>query len=312
MDPLSIALICAASFGGLIALAAFVRVLMLSRDKDLNDEAQRKALSQEAAELEKMREQMQSNKRFDSHYKVLGTNKDAIIYLDTKIEDILHKKTLLIERYAQISIKESGAIVDGALSEERKSACDRLKQEIDEEIKFYDTELRQLQQKRTFLWDAHSDLQEYLLRQEKSRNESLDFIYKQHSGLLEKVYLRHIEQSEHVAKQSIDAGSSAFKSIVWGPIQFLLQYFSISSGIALEKPKKEKDARDEVDKAESDVNDPTTNDDAKSEEDSEQNNDSEDDKEEDQDDTEDDSIDNSKEDSRDDSDKESDIRLITA
>ena len=74
-----------------------------------------------------MREQMQSNKRFDSHYKVLGANKDAIIYLDNKIEDTLHKKTQLIDRYAQVTIKESGAIVDGELSVERKAACDRLK-----------------------------------------------------------------------------------------------------------------------------------------------------------------------------------------
>ena len=79
MDPISIALICAASFGAVVTLAAFIRMMILSRDRALNDEAQRTALTQEAGELERMREQMQSNKRFDSHYKVLGANKDAII-----------------------------------------------------------------------------------------------------------------------------------------------------------------------------------------------------------------------------------------
>ena len=220
MDPISIALICAASFGAVVAL----------------------------------RKQMLNSQRFDSHYKVLGANKDAIIYLDTKIEDILHKKTQLVERYAQVSIKESGAIVGGAVSPSRKNACDRLKKEIDEEIKFYHSELKQLQQRRKSLWDTHTDLQEYLLGQEKARNENLDFVYKQHSGLLEKIYIRHIEDSEQVAKKSIDAGTSAFKAMVWGPIHFLLQYFNISTGIAIDRSQIENDARDDVEQAENDTN----------------------------------------------------------
>ena len=167
MDPVSIALICAASFGVVVTLAAFIRMMMLSRDKHLNDAAQRKALTQEAGELEKMRKQMQSNKRFDSHYKVLGANKDAIAYLDAKIEEILLKKSKLIERYAQVSLKESGAIVGGKLSPVRKKACDRLKLEIDGEIKFYDSELKLLQQRRKSLWDTHTDLQRIPVRTRK-------------------------------------------------------------------------------------------------------------------------------------------------
>ncbi|CAM2973780.1 hypothetical protein [Legionella worsleiensis] len=255
MEPVAIALICAAGFGAVVAFSVFIRQLLLSRDKNLNDEAQRKAISQEAGELAKMREQMQSNKRFDSHYQVLGANKDAIIYLDTKIEDVLHKKTQLIERYAQVSLKESGAIVDGEVSEERKAACDRLKREIDEEIKFYDSELEHLQKRRSSLWDTHTDLQEYLLNQEKSRNENLDFIYKQHSGLLEKIYLRHTDHSEHIAKQTIEAGTSSFKTMILAPIQFLMNYFNISTGISFDRAKIEKASRDKVDKAQRDVND---------------------------------------------------------
>lgn len=260
MEPITIALICAASFGAVVALAAFIRQLMLSRDKTLNDEAQRRALAQETGELEKMREQMQSSKRFDSHYKVLGANKDAIIYLDTKIEEILHKKTELIDRYGQLSIKESGAIVSGEVSAARKEACDRLKAEIDVEIKFYNGELATLQKRRTSLWDTHTDLQEYLLGQEKSRNESLDAIYKQHSSLLEKIYIRHTDQTEQVAKRTIDAGTSTFKTIIMAPIQFLLQYFNLSTGISLDQTRVEKEARDDVENAEDDINDPINDD----------------------------------------------------
>ncbi|HRD69585.1 MAG TPA: hypothetical protein PK657_05540 [Legionella sp.] len=264
MEPVTIALICSAAFGAVVALSVFIRQLILSRDKNLNDKAQRRALTQEANELEKMREQMQSNKRFDSHYRVLGSNKDAIVYLDNKIDDILNKKTQLIERYAQVTLKESGAIVEGEISTSRKEVCDRLKAEIDAEIQFYNTELNQLQQRRTALWDTHTDLQEYLVGQEKSRNENLDFVYKQHSSLLEKIYLRHTDASEHIAKQTIDAGTSSFKSMILAPIQYLLNYFKLSSGISLDKAKLEKDARDEVDKVEDDVNSDVSDDDVTS------------------------------------------------
>lgn len=260
MEPIIIALICAASFGTLVAVAAFIRQLILSRDKNLNDEAQRRALAQESAELEKMREQMQSNKRFDSHYKVLGANKEAIIYLDNKIEEILHRKAQLIERYSQLTIKESGAIVEGNSPKDRKDACDKLRIEIDEEIKLYDGELDNLQQRRTSLWDAHAELQEHLLKQEQTRNNNLDAIYKQHSSLLEKVYLRHTEHTEHVAKQSINAGTSNFKSILMAPIQFLMQFFAPSTGITIAQAPMEQASRAEVEHVENEVNGEETHD----------------------------------------------------
>lgn len=168
MDPVSIALICAAVFGVVLVVAAFIRQILLSRDKQLNDEAQSRALSQEVNELEKMRAQMQTQTRFDSHYQVLGANKEAIMYIDTKIEEILRKKTELIERYAKVTIKESDSIISGELSVDRKHDCDRLREEIDREIAFYDSELKQLQERRRSLWDTHTEFQKYLLNQEKS------------------------------------------------------------------------------------------------------------------------------------------------
>ena len=112
-----------------------------------------------------------------------------------------------------------------------------------------------LQERRKSLWDTHTDLQNYLLAHEKSRNESLDVIYKRHSGVLEKIYIRHTDDSEHIAKQSIEAGTATFKTIILAPIQFLLQYFNISTGISFDQSKIENAAKDDVEKAESDVND---------------------------------------------------------
>jgi len=50
MEPVTIALICSAAFGAVVALSVFIRQLILSRDKNLNDKAQRRALTQEANE----------------------------------------------------------------------------------------------------------------------------------------------------------------------------------------------------------------------------------------------------------------------
>lgn len=258
MEPVSIALICAAVLGTVVVLAAFIRQILLSRDKQLNDDAQTRALSHEVKELEQMRVQMQSEKRFDSHYQVLGANKEAIRYIDTQIEEILRKKTELIERYALAIVKESGSIVSGEISVDRKVACERLRDEIDKKIAFYESELKELQERRGSLWDAHTDFQRYLLNQERSRNASLDSVYKQHSALLEKVYLRHIDDTEIVAVKSMEASTMTFKDMFMIPIQFLMQFFgvSVTPGISLVQTRVENVARTEVDKVQHEINDP--------------------------------------------------------
>lgn len=254
MEPVTIALICAASFGGIMILAAFIRQLLLSRDKLLNDEAQKNALSQEASELEKMREEMQNSRRFNNHYIMLSDNKEAIAYLDEKIESVFKKKAELVDRYAQIAVKESSAIIDGESCAARKETCNLLRKELDEEIRFYDSELKQLQERRASLWTANVDFQEYLLSQEQARNKSLDTLYERHSGVLEKIYIRHTDDSENVAKQSINAGTASFKSIILAPLQFLLQYFNISTGISFDQSKLEQAARENVDEVEKEAN----------------------------------------------------------
>lgn len=255
MEPVSIAIICVAAFGVVAALTAFIRQLLLSRDKNLNDLAQQRALTQEAEELEKMRVQMGSAKRFDSHYQVLGANKDAIQYLDQKIDDLLRKKSELIQRYGQVTMKESSAIVAGSQLPERKVICDRLKDEVENELATYDKEIEKLQARRAALWESHKELQDYLLAQEKSRNESLDSLYQQHSTMLEKIYLRHNENSEAIAKQSIEASTTTFKALFSAPLEFFMAIFKISRDIAPDTPKKEILKRREVMLAELDIND---------------------------------------------------------
>jgi hypothetical protein len=231
MGPIAIAVICTAIFGVVSTITAFIHRLLSSRDKRINDLAQEKALTQETTELQKLRHEMLSYKRYNAYYQVVGENKEAVQYLDQKIEEVLKKKSDIIERYAQIIVKESNAIVSGGGSLNRKEVCDQLRQEIDGQVKMYDAEIKQLQKRRANLWDSNKELQDYILDQERKRNEHMDTVYQQHSALLEKIFLRHNENSEHVTKSLIDSSTQTFKSLITAPIEFLAKAFRLSKGI---------------------------------------------------------------------------------
>lgn len=239
MEPVSIAIICVAVFGAVAALTAFVRQLLLSRDKKLNDLAQQRALAQEASELEILRAQMTNSKRFDAHYQVIGANKDAIQYLDKKIEDLFTRKSDLIQRYVQVAVRESSAIISGEQPPERKIVCDKLKDEIDNELRSYEKELDNLQLRRGNLWDSHKELEEYLLEQEARRNEQLDKIYQKHSNMLEKLYVRHNENSETIAKLTTEAGTSAFNASLKAPVNLFPGLFKSSDSASSDSVKSE-------------------------------------------------------------------------
>jgi len=255
METVALVVVCTIVFGVVTALSLFIRQLLLSRDKHLNDLAQERAVLQESNGLEKLRTQMESNKRFDSHYQVLGANKDAICYIDQKIQVILDKKSALIQRYAQMALTESSTIIGNGASTDRKALCDLLRYEIDREMEFYNLELQQLQARRGSLWDSNLGLQDNLIADEESRNRSLDKLYEGHSGLLEKIYMRHDKSSEDFAEQTLKAGTQSFKETVMAPIKFLAQYFKLSSNISPEKMEDEKNARKKVKDAENVIND---------------------------------------------------------
>ena len=246
MEPVAIAVICTVVFGVVTAISAFIRQLLLSRDKKLNDEALSKSLKEEIKGLHELRGDLNKNMRLESHYQVLGSNKEAIQYIDQKIEENLNKKLNLIQRYAQMVEKESTAIVQGEACSERKTVCDLLKNEIDLEIRFYDDELAQLQKRRSSIWDANHDIHEYLIANETSRNDKLDKLYQSHTALLEKIYIRHQETSEKLASETIEAGNIAMKYMSWSPIKFLSQFFSSAKQVSLEKVKQEKASRETV------------------------------------------------------------------
>lgn len=259
MDPVSIALICTAVFGTVMVVSAFIRQLLISRDKRLNDEAQSRAIIQEAGVLEQLRAEMKSNKRFDIHYQIIGANRDAIKHLDNKIEQILFDKKELVERYAQTIIKESESIItNGQVSKENKALCDELRKEIDSKMSSWDNVIKELQNERASLWGSHIEFQKLLLAEESARNTHLDKVYEMHSALLEKVYVRHIEDTQEVAVKGIEASTVTFKDLLLAPIQFLTQFFTrgVLPNIALVQNKVENNHRVVVEQVEHDINTP--------------------------------------------------------
>ena len=228
MDLMILALIGSAAFVLVILITAFIRQFMLRHDTLSNNKAQSSSLIQEVAELEKIRMQMQSNKRYEIHYQVLGANKETISKLDLRIEEILAKKGELVDHYVQVTLKESGFILqEGQASSERKADCDKFKETIGEKIAYYDNELKQMQERRATLWNTHIEYQKLLLAQEKARNASLDSLYGQHSAVLEAIYIRHIDHTVTVSVKNTEASTLSFKDLLLAPIQFLMQVFGM-------------------------------------------------------------------------------------
>lgn len=257
MEAITIAIIGTAIFGTVTAFAVFVRQLQLSRDKQLNDKALQRAIKQEVKALEKIRKEMESATHFNAHYKVLGNNKGAILYLDKKIEAILKEKKDLVCRYADMALKQSGEIIEGRLGDEKKQITERLRKEMSDQIAFYDQELEKLQARRASIWDSHNELQDYLIKQEQVQNEKLDKIYHKHSGILEKVYIRHSEHHEKITSKMIDAGNQVFTYLT-EPLKALLQFFNLSAMTSPKQASDEMSKRHEVADVENDLNNPSS------------------------------------------------------
>lgn len=239
-------LICATVFGVAVAISAFVRQLLLSRENRLNDLAQTRALDKETEQLTVLRQTMKSNPRSDMHYRLLENNSDSIRYIDKQIDQVIDKKMELIQRYSSIIKQQSTSIIKGDFNAEKKHDCDTLRQEIDKEIAKYDAQIAELQQTRAKLWGNHQELQDKIIGQENEHNKQLNDIYKQHSSIIEKLSLRHSESRELVTTKTIDEGSSAFKLMVLAPIKFLLAFFTKSDSIDLDKVMDEIKDREDV------------------------------------------------------------------
>lgn len=253
MDLMTTALICAATFGVVTAVSAFIRQLMLHREKKLNDKAQRRALAKEAKQLQAMRHQLEISQRYDAHYRVLEKNSDSIRYIDEQIDDLIARKMALIERYSKVVMTQSDSILKGGFDSQQKQDCDVLRQGVDRELAQFDNEIKALQQTRADLWENHQELQDKLLEQEQAHNRQLDDVYRQHSSIIEKLSLRHAASNDIIAAKTLDEGGNAFKMMVLAPIKFLVSFFTKTDIIDLEQVGNEIGKREDVKNAQEDL-----------------------------------------------------------
>ncbi|WP_051555217.1 hypothetical protein [Legionella fairfieldensis] len=234
MEPVTITIICTVSFGVFLTLSAFIRQLLLSRDKRLNDKAQKKALKMELRELEKLRNEMKSKE-----------------YPYEQAEEIFRNKLALIARYDEILKKEAPAIIDEKLSTKRKELLDKLHEAINNQLNFYDNELEKLQKYHSELWKDNP----HFRTQEKESRKRLSDLCTRHTAVLEKIYIRHMDSNEALAKQTIDASNQTFK-LIMAPFEALIKYFTASKNISPTRLPEEIISRNKVRQAELKINEP--------------------------------------------------------
>lgn len=255
MEPYTLLLLCTFALTIVAGIGAFIWQLMLSRDQQLNEQAHLKALSKESELLEEVRNQSESKESFKAHYKTLKKNKTSIKYIDEKIDEILKKKFDLVQRYSEMAMDESASVIKGVGSPQKNQDLSVLKKEIDQELEFYESELKTHQARRETLWDTRTEIQTHLVHEETARNEKIDELYEKHTVLLEKIYLGHMTSSEEVNKASIQAGTSSLKDCFSAPIEFFAQFWDPQKkAVRLKNATDELHARINVHKAEEDIN----------------------------------------------------------
>lgn len=250
--------LCTLSVALIGGISTFIWQLVLSRNREFNEQAQLSALSTESAVLEDLRIQLEDNKRFDAHYKVLTANKESIVYLDQKIDALLEKKSACIAKYATEVKTLSALIISGGNNSPSNTSLTLLKEETEAEIHGFELELQQLQTEREKLWSISSELLFELVHEETARNKRLDELYTRHTELLEKVYLGHAQSVERIHQASIEAGSKALQQSLAAPVETMSTFWqkpTASAGHYAKHVEQELASRREVQHMASSYND---------------------------------------------------------
>lgn len=234
-------------FGVVGIISTFVRQLLLSREKNLNDLAQQRALQQEFDFLATVGQELSQYKRNTVDYYALGIHKEFIQNLNQQIDVLLKNQYALIAEYTVIVKNKSFSIIQAkGVKTEDKKRYDIQKQNLDEKLHFLQTEIETLQNQRAYLLDNHKDFLQYTIAQEKSHDKKLASYYKQQMEILEKFYLRHHQNALTAAEKKTDLNTTTFKTILLAPIYFLMSAFNISTEVNPDTMEAETKARNEV------------------------------------------------------------------
>ncbi len=221
MEIFTTLIICTAIFGMASIAAAFIHQLLVSRDKDLYDKAQLRAIRQEAGELTQLREQMkQRNCSGDIRCKILQQQSEDVAHLDARIAHVFRCKEKIIQKYANLAIQPVLELAEkDALPPIAEPAS--LQDAIKKDLNSLDAELLSLQQQRRHIWQSETGLQHDLVSEENAHNHRLDDLYDKHSTLIEKAYASQADVSGTLAAMNMRSSSEIFSNIIRNPLQVL-------------------------------------------------------------------------------------------
>lgn len=252
MEPITIVLLTAAAITGIVALSAFIRQLFINRNQKIMEESQRRALAMEAKQLSKIRNEMREESTPNLHYQLLGENKEAIRYIDNRIDGLMQRKLDLIDKYTQTVSKKAALIQADEMTETDMKSCQQLKSVVDDQLQAIDGQITQLREQRKQLWTDRKDLHEKVMEKEEKRQVRMNTVYKSHTSALEKLYAKHNEIRQSHTSEVLQSGNMTFKSILMAPIRFLQAVFFPSTlNIDEQQAARESEARQHVGAAQS-------------------------------------------------------------
>lgn len=229
MEIFLIGLICTAVFGVILSIAAFIRQLMLSRDKQLNDLALNKAFDLAAEKLGEMRQQRENfNTKFPLDFCV-----KQIEDISTDIKYYIAVKEALVSKFKDCNKNNnSGQLNVNALTLSDQDAA----------LEKVETIILELIKSKHKWGEAY-----YEMQKEKTTNDrETNALFSQHTIILEKTISNNNENSEKITKELIDAGKESFQNYITLPFQAFINYFRLTKDSSPEQFEKEKTSRQKV------------------------------------------------------------------
>lgn len=224
MEPVTLIMICALSFGGIAAITGFIQQYLISRNQSVNRLAGERVIANFNDDLKALRFEMSQNKRFIYH-DLLDDNKSEILAIDDDIQGLLQAKFSLVERHIENISCQKAKMDSGEYSDNQQQYCDSLKGEFDQSINEYDKHIERLQEKREVLLSDKQSLLTELKAAEAKQSQAMNDMYQAHGQYLDKMVFAYQEGQQKAHLSFVDSAKSIFSSIVKAPVEFVASLF---------------------------------------------------------------------------------------
>lgn len=245
MEPVSIVVICAVSFGGLVTIASLIHQQFLSRNQSLHQLAEERAMRYHQMSLERMRREIKKDK-FKEQYALLNDNKEAIRHIDEDINKLMGEKIKLIKKFSKLIESQIKERENHFFSRSFQKKLKQLKASLSMALTQYDERISQRQSTRSELFLHNKEIEVSIRLREIEQNKALNDLYKQHSRFLEKIQLKQSEYRYSLAQSIISATTRLFDKLILSPAKLISAYFSPSSSANTKKVSEELTQRQDI------------------------------------------------------------------